>query len=222
LRWQEPIPTSSTSAQSTSQHTESRRRTVQVNVRNRRAGGPVQATPAVITALKSNDVAVAFEILAPVLPQIKGGALKALASDLRTNVSELPTCRQLPRAACEVTRRPRERRRRAARTPRTIVDRLNLEINAAVTSADLSCACRDSAFDARGSTPRAARVARLRNRQVGKPSSSARKSRSNSRRADDQVHCPPDPNPVSRIRSAAWRLRRPLHIFGRRQSFPTH
>src|SRR6266705_4032760 len=36
---------------------------------------PYKATTAVITALKSNDVAVAFEILAPVLPQIKGGAL---------------------------------------------------------------------------------------------------------------------------------------------------
>src|SRR5262245_60257030 len=55
---------------------------------------PFKATPAVVTALKSNDVQAAFEILAPVMSQIKGGALKALAvtSDRRyAGLPDVPT-----------------------------------------------------------------------------------------------------------------------------------
>src|SRR5712691_9506914 len=51
---------------------------------------PFKATPAVITALKSNDVQAAFEILAPVLAQIRGGALKALAVTSDKRFSGLP------------------------------------------------------------------------------------------------------------------------------------
>jgi tripartite-type tricarboxylate transporter receptor subunit TctC len=40
-----------------------------------------------------------------------------------------------------------------ARTPRAIVDRLNLEINAAVTSSDVKVRLRGLGIDARGSTP---------------------------------------------------------------------
>jgi len=40
---------------------------------------PYKATPAVITALRSGEVDVAVEVLSPLLPQIQGGALRALA-----------------------------------------------------------------------------------------------------------------------------------------------
>src|SRR5258708_12974511 len=55
---------------------------------------PFKATPAVILALKGGDVQVAFEILAPVMAQIKGGALRPLAvtSDTRfPPLLEIPT-----------------------------------------------------------------------------------------------------------------------------------
>ena len=115
---------------------------------------PFKATPAVITALKSNDVAVAFEILAPVLPQIKGGALKALAVTSDKRFSELPNVptvaesgvRGYQAASWNGVAAP-------ARTPRAIVDRLNLEINAAVTSSHVKLRLRGLGIDARGSTP---------------------------------------------------------------------
>ena len=115
---------------------------------------PFKATPAVITALKSNDVAVAFEILAPVLPHIKGGALKALAVTSDKRFSELPNVptvaesgvRGYQAASWNGVAAP-------ARTPRAIVDRLNLEINAAVTSSDVKLRLQRLGIDARGSTP---------------------------------------------------------------------
>ncbi|HEY8243758.1 MAG TPA: tripartite tricarboxylate transporter substrate binding protein [Casimicrobiaceae bacterium] len=40
---------------------------------------PFKGSPAVITALRANDVQVAFEMLAPVIPQAKSGAVRILA-----------------------------------------------------------------------------------------------------------------------------------------------
>jgi tripartite-type tricarboxylate transporter receptor subunit TctC len=115
---------------------------------------PFKTTPAVIAALKSNDVAVAFEILAPVLGQIKGGALKPLAvtSDKRfAGLPSVPTIaesgvRGYQAASWNGVAAP-------ARTPKTVVDRLNREINAAITSPDVKLRLQGLGVDARGSTP---------------------------------------------------------------------
>ena len=115
---------------------------------------PFKATPAVITALKSNDVAVAFEILAPVLAQIKGGALKALAVTSEKRFAELPNVptvaesgvRGYQAASWNGVAAP-------GRTPRAIVDRLNREINAALASSDVKLRLQGLGIDARGSTP---------------------------------------------------------------------
>ncbi len=40
---------------------------------------PYRGTPAVLTALRSGEIDLAFEILAPVLPQLEAGTLRALA-----------------------------------------------------------------------------------------------------------------------------------------------
>jgi len=115
---------------------------------------PFKATPAVITALKGNDVAVAFEILAPVLAQIKGGALKALAVTSEKRFAELPNVptvaesgvRGYQAASWNGVAAP-------GRTPRAIVDRLNREINAALASSDVKLRLLGLGIDARGSTP---------------------------------------------------------------------
>jgi len=119
---------------------------------------PFKATPAVITALKGNDVAVAFEILAPVLAQIKGGALKALAVTSDKRFAELPNVptvaesgvRGYQAASWNGVAAP-------GRTPRAIVDRLNREINAALASSDVKLRLQGLGIDARGSTPEALR-----------------------------------------------------------------
>ena len=119
---------------------------------------PFKATPAVITAVKSNDVAVAFEILAPVLAQIKGGALKALAVTSDKRFAELPNVptvaesgvRGYQAASWNGVAAP-------GRTPRAIVDRLNREINAALASSDVKLRLQGLGIDARGSTPEALR-----------------------------------------------------------------
>src|SRR2546427_6165852 len=51
---------------------------------------PFKTTPAVITALKGGDIQAAFEILAPVMAQIKGGGLKPLAVTSEKRVPGLP------------------------------------------------------------------------------------------------------------------------------------
>jgi tripartite-type tricarboxylate transporter receptor subunit TctC len=51
---------------------------------------PFKGTPEVVTALRANDVQVAFEILAPVMGQIRGGALRAIAVTTERRFDGLP------------------------------------------------------------------------------------------------------------------------------------
>src|SRR5213592_306263 len=115
---------------------------------------PFKATPAVITALKGGDIQAAFEILAPVIGQIKGGGLKPLAVTSEKRFSGLP---EVPTVAESGVRGYQAASWNGvaapARTSRAIVDRLNLEINAAVTSSDVKLRLRGLGIDARGSTP---------------------------------------------------------------------
>ncbi len=58
---------------------------------------PYKGSPAVLTALRSGEVDLAFEVVGPMLPQVAAGAIKALAvsSDRRTPVlPDVPTVQQ--------------------------------------------------------------------------------------------------------------------------------
>ena len=119
---------------------------------------PFKTTPAVITALKSGDVQAAFEILAPVMAQIKGGGLKALAvtSEKRfPGLPEVPTVaesgvRGYQAASWNGVAAP-------ARTPKVLIDRLNREVNAATSSPEVRKRLQDLGVEARGGTPEALR-----------------------------------------------------------------
>jgi tripartite-type tricarboxylate transporter receptor subunit TctC len=119
---------------------------------------PFKATPAVITALKGGDVQAAFEILAPVMGQIKGGTLKPLAvtSERRyPGLPEVPTVAEsgvpgYQASSWNGVAAP-------AKTPKTVIDRLNREINAAVAKPELRKRLSELGVEARAGTPEALR-----------------------------------------------------------------
>jgi tripartite-type tricarboxylate transporter receptor subunit TctC len=115
---------------------------------------PFKATPAVVTALRGNEVHAAFEILAPVLAQIKSGAVKPLAitsSRRFPGLPDVPTAMEagLPgyqASSWNGVAAP-------ARTPRAVIDTLNREINAAVSSPEVKRRLQELGVDARAGTP---------------------------------------------------------------------
>src|SRR6266513_2179344 len=119
---------------------------------------PCKTTPAVITALKGGDVQAAFEILAPVMAQIKGGGLKALAVTSEKRFSGLP---EVPTVAESGVRGYQAASWNGvaapARTPKALIDRLNREVNAATDSPEVRKRLQDLGVEARGGTPQALR-----------------------------------------------------------------
>jgi len=94
---------------------------------------PFNGTPAVMTALRGGQIDVAVEVLSPVLPQIKGGTLRALAvTGTKRNVAlpQVPTAKEggvpnLVSTSWNGLGLP-------AKTPHAVVERLNKEVNAAL------------------------------------------------------------------------------------------
>ena len=115
---------------------------------------PYKGSPAVITALRGHDVQAAFEMLAPVIPQAKGGAVRILAvtSERRfPGLPDVPTVAEsgVPGYAAtswNAVAAP-------AKTPRAVIDRLNREINAALKAPDVVEKLAAQGVTARGGTP---------------------------------------------------------------------
>jgi tripartite-type tricarboxylate transporter receptor subunit TctC len=115
---------------------------------------PFKSTPALIAALKSNDLQVAFEIGAPVMSLVKSGELKALAVSSRKRFADLPdvpTVMESGVANYDVT--AWNGVAAPAKTPRAIVDRLNKEVNAALALPDIRQKFQDFGIEARGGSP---------------------------------------------------------------------
>ena len=113
-----------------------------------------KTTPALVTALKSNDIQVAFEIGAPVMSLVKGGELKALAvtSGKRfAGLPQVPTVMESGLANYNVS--AWNGVAAPAKTPRAIVERLNKEVNTALALADVRQKFEDFGIDARGGSP---------------------------------------------------------------------
>jgi tripartite-type tricarboxylate transporter receptor subunit TctC len=115
---------------------------------------PFNGTPAVITALRGGQIDAAVEILGPVLPQINAGALRALAvtGDKRAAVlPNVPTAKEsgLPTyvaASWNALAVP-------AKTPKSVVERLNKDIAAALNWPDVKKKLSELNVDARPSSP---------------------------------------------------------------------
>jgi len=115
---------------------------------------PYKVTPGVVTAVRAGDVQLGVEILAPVLSQIRGGGLKALAvaSSRRSPVlPDVPTVAESGVAGYEAA--SWNGVAAPAKTPAAILARLNKEVNAAVASPDVKKRLSDLGIDPRAGTP---------------------------------------------------------------------
>ena len=115
---------------------------------------PYKGSPAVITALRANDVQVAFEMLAPVVPQAKSGAVRILAvTSERRNPAfpDVPTVAEsgVPGYAASSWNAIAA----PAKTPAALVERLNAEIQRALAAPEVKEKLASLGVTARGSAP---------------------------------------------------------------------
>lgn len=115
---------------------------------------PFKTTPALVTALSSDEIQVAFEIVAPVIGFVRDGALRPLAVSAPTRYSGLPDIPTVAESGVpnfNVVAWNMVGAR--AGTPKPILDRLNKEIQAALAQPDLQQKFQDLGIEARGGTP---------------------------------------------------------------------
>ncbi len=115
---------------------------------------PFKTTPALIMAIKSNDIQAAFEVIAPVMPFIKSGDLKALAvsADRRfPGIPSVPTVRESGFPTYQVT--AWNAIAVPTKTPRAIIERLNKEINTALAQPDIRKRFQELGMNVHGGTP---------------------------------------------------------------------
>jgi tripartite-type tricarboxylate transporter receptor subunit TctC len=117
---------------------------------------PYTSTGAVLTALRANDAQLAVEVLAPVIGQVKSGALRALATTGTTRspfLPDIPTVAESGVAGYQVT--AWNGLAVPARTPRARVERLHTIVTAALASPDVKKRFEDLAVEPFPSTPEA-------------------------------------------------------------------
>jgi tripartite-type tricarboxylate transporter receptor subunit TctC len=117
---------------------------------------PFNGTPAVITALRGGQVDAGIEILAPVKSQITAKALRALATfgeKRATGLGDVPTAAETGGALAKLHVASWNALAAPAKTPRSVIERLNKELQVALASADLKKQLADLSVDARASTP---------------------------------------------------------------------
>ena len=115
---------------------------------------PFNGTPAVITALRAGQVDAAVEILGPVMAQIQGRALRALAVTGARRAAELPdvpTARESGVAGFVAS--SWNGLAAPAKTPPSVIARLNKDIAAAVNAPDVKKKLHDLSVEAQSSSP---------------------------------------------------------------------
>lgn len=112
---------------------------------------PYKATPAMVTAVRGNELNTGIEIIAPVLTQIKAGAIRALAVTSAERVSALPNVPTIAESGVPGYQASSWNGVSVpAKTPRAIIDRLNKAFAAAINSPDVK-----QKLEELGITPRA-------------------------------------------------------------------
>ncbi|MFT8246415.1 Bug family tripartite tricarboxylate transporter substrate binding protein [Roseomonas sp. BN140053] len=117
---------------------------------------PFNGTPPLVTALLRKDVDIAFEIVSPIMGQVKSGSLRPLAvtSAARSaNLPDVPTLQEAGLAGFDVSSwnalvAPKD-------TPEPIRAHLNRELNAVLAMPDVRQHLLDVGVEAKPSTPEA-------------------------------------------------------------------
>jgi len=115
---------------------------------------PFNNTAGVLTALRGGNVQAAIEFLPPVIGQIKAGGLRAIAVTSKARFALLPDVPTLAESGIpgyEVS--SWNGIAVAAKTPKAIVERLNKEIHAAVSSAQIKQRFQELGVEQNTSTP---------------------------------------------------------------------
>ncbi len=115
---------------------------------------PFKSSPAVIEALRRNEVQIGFEMLAPIVPQAKSGAVKilAVASDRRyPGLPDVPTAGEA--GVPGYTASSWNAIAAPAKTPPEVIERLNRAINQALAAPEVQQKLALQGVVARGSTP---------------------------------------------------------------------
>jgi tripartite-type tricarboxylate transporter receptor subunit TctC len=113
-----------------------------------------KSTPEVLTAVISGQVQVGLDIVAPVMAQVKGGALRMIAVSSKQRSPILPDVPTV--AESGVPGYESESWNGVAapvKTPAAVVERLNKEVRAAVAAPDVKKRLQDLGIDARAGTP---------------------------------------------------------------------
>ena len=115
---------------------------------------PFNGTPALVTALRGGQIDAAVEILGPVMGQIKGGALRALAVTGEKRASALP---DVPTAieggVANYVASSWNGLAAPAKTPKAVIARLNRELTTILNQPDTRAKLLAINVDARASTP---------------------------------------------------------------------
>lgn len=117
---------------------------------------PFNGTPAVVTALRGGEVDAAVEIVAPIMSQIKGKALRALATfgeKRATGLPDVPTANEAGGSLKGLYIASWNALAAPARTPKEIIERLNQASQAALANPELRKKLADLSVDAKSSTP---------------------------------------------------------------------
>ncbi|WP_353367219.1 tripartite tricarboxylate transporter substrate-binding protein [Acidovorax sp. FG27] len=117
---------------------------------------PFNGTPAVVTALRGGQIDAAVEILAPVMPQVTGQALRVLAvlgGQRARALPDVPTVAQSDAAAAGLDVSSWNALAAPARTPPEVVARLNREVQAALARPALRRQLQELGVEPRGGTP---------------------------------------------------------------------
>jgi tripartite-type tricarboxylate transporter receptor subunit TctC len=115
---------------------------------------PYKATPEVFIALRNQDVMLGFEILAPVLGQVRSGALRAVAvtgAKRFPGLPDVPTVIESGVAGYDVA--AWNGLAAPAKTPRAVIDRLHQETVKAVASAEVQKRFTEVGVEGRTSSP---------------------------------------------------------------------